>query len=247
MIVHEKTDNRTSWGYHVTLGWYIGPSLENYRCMQCYMPATSIVRITYTLRCILKGISFQKTTTEDYLHKAIEDIISIMKDSPKTLPFLSYGGATKNLINQISHIFQKITFQPRLQILPLPLMLPQTQSENIQHQNIPSIPVPAPRVKPISQPLRVQTDQSAHTPPSRDQPSTPPRLDPHPNPWIKTFQNIVRHPRSSNQEKTGDIPEILTPLTPIPVQLWTKCLHPSRTVPCYQSSIQLHACFPHLQ
>ena len=82
-----------------------------------------------------------------------------MKEPPNTLPFLSYGDATKNVINQISHILQKSISQPRLQILPLPPLLPQTQIGNIQLQNITSIPVPTLRVGPVSKPPRVKTYQ----------------------------------------------------------------------------------------
>ena len=60
VIVHDKTGNRTSWGHHGTPGWYIGPSLNQCRCMQCYMPATSILRITYTLQYIPKAFFSQK-------------------------------------------------------------------------------------------------------------------------------------------------------------------------------------------
>ena len=55
------------------------------------MPVTGIVLITYILQYIPKAFYFPKTTTEDYLQQEIGDIISIMKDSPKTLPFLYYG------------------------------------------------------------------------------------------------------------------------------------------------------------
>ena len=54
MIVHEKPGNWTPWVYHGKTGWYIGPSLDNFRCMQCYTPSTVIVRITDTLPYILK-------------------------------------------------------------------------------------------------------------------------------------------------------------------------------------------------
>ena len=59
VLVHDKAGNYTPWGHHGTPGWYIGPSLENYRCMQCYMPATGILRITYP-PIYPKGIFFPK-------------------------------------------------------------------------------------------------------------------------------------------------------------------------------------------
>ena len=55
--------------------------------MHHYMTVTGIVRITDTLQYITKTFALPKTTTEDYLQQAIGDIITIMKDPPKTLPF----------------------------------------------------------------------------------------------------------------------------------------------------------------
>ena len=94
VIVHDKPGNRISWGHHGTPVWYIGPSLDQYICMQYYMPTTGIVRITDTLQCIPKAFAFPKKPTEDYLQQAIGDLTVIMKDLPKTLPFLSCGDAT---------------------------------------------------------------------------------------------------------------------------------------------------------
>ena len=71
MIVRDKPSNRTPWGNYGTPGWYIGPSLNHYRCMQCYMPATFIVRIIDTLQYILKAFDLPKTSTEDYLQQSI--------------------------------------------------------------------------------------------------------------------------------------------------------------------------------
>ena len=64
------------------------------------------------------------TTTKDYLQQEIVDIIAIIQYPLKTLPFLSYIYATKNMINQIAHILQQSTAQPHLQVLPLTTMLP---------------------------------------------------------------------------------------------------------------------------
>ena len=151
------------------------------------MPVTCILRIKDTLQYIPKAFAFPKTTTEDYLQQAIGDIIAIMKNPPKTHPILLYGYATNIVINHISYILRMITSQPGLQILPLQPLLPKTQSENIQLQNIPSIPVLDPRLEPVSQPPRVQLLQTAPTPPSSMKPSTSPSLDPDPNPWIKKY------------------------------------------------------------
>ena len=96
----------------------------------------------------------------------------------------------KNAINNIDRIFNRSTSQPRLKILPLSPLLPQTQNENFQDYNIPSIPLAAPKVEPVLQPLMVKLIDPAPTPPPRLQPSTSSILDPDPNPWIKILQNI---------------------------------------------------------
>ena len=49
VIVNGKPVNHTSWGHHGTPGWYIGQSLDHYRCIHFYMLATIIVRIADTL------------------------------------------------------------------------------------------------------------------------------------------------------------------------------------------------------
>ena len=63
VIVHDKPSNQTPWVHHGTTGWYIGKSLDHYICMQCYMPATGIVRIADTLQYIPKKFAFPTTTT----------------------------------------------------------------------------------------------------------------------------------------------------------------------------------------
>ena len=125
----------------------------------------------------------------------------MIKYPPKTPNFFSYGDATKNEINQITHIFQRSTAQHRINILPLPLMLPQSQNENLQPPKITSIPTLSPRVEPVMHSPRFQTQESAPTPPPREQPSTSPSLGTYSNAWIKKFQNIRRYPRFSKPGK----------------------------------------------
>ena len=115
---------------------------------------------------------------------------------------MNYGDATRNAINKIYHTLHRITHQPRLQILPLLPLLPQTQSENIQLQNILRIPVPYLRVEP----LRVKNNQSTPTSPPREQPFTHPRLDPHPNPWIKKITKYLMAPQISKARRTQAAP-----------------------------------------
>ena len=50
VVVHVKPGICTSWSHQEIIGWYISPYLDHYRCIQCYMPATSILCINNTLQ-----------------------------------------------------------------------------------------------------------------------------------------------------------------------------------------------------
>ena len=181
------------------------------------MSTNGIVIITDTLQYIPKLFAFLKRSTEDCLQQAIGDIILIMKDPPKTLPLFSYGDSTKIAINHISYILQRSTSHPRLQLLPLPPILPQTQSENIQLKNILSIPVPAPRLELVLQPPRVQSHWSAPTPPPREQiEKACIHIQIHGLKFYKIFEDTLD---SQSQENASVTPENSTPLRPFPAQL----------------------------
>ena len=90
VVVHNKPDQRDSWAHHGTPAWYIGLSLEHYRTMKFYIPDPGSVCYTNTLQCIPATFKFPETTTEDYLRQSVGEIIALLKDPPKTLPFLYY-------------------------------------------------------------------------------------------------------------------------------------------------------------
>ena len=154
VIVHEKRGNRTSWGHHGTLVWYIGPSLDHYRCMQFYMPATSIVRITDTLQYTPKA--FASPNTEDFLQQAIRDIIAITKKPPNTLPFFSFGDTTKMRSIRFPTSCTEAYLNHVNKFYPCRHCYHRLGVKIFNFRISPSIPVPAPRVQPVLQPPRVK-------------------------------------------------------------------------------------------
>ena len=68
--------------------------------MKCYMPAKDYVRYTDTLQFIPSTFKFPETTAEDYLRQSVGDILDLIRDPPKTLPFIAYGDDTKNAIKK---------------------------------------------------------------------------------------------------------------------------------------------------
>ena len=49
VIAHEKPNQRAIQSKHVVLGWYIGPSLEHYRCYRIFATETRSERISKIL------------------------------------------------------------------------------------------------------------------------------------------------------------------------------------------------------
>ena len=95
VVVHLKADKRASWNYHGQEAWYIGPSMEHYRCVKCYFPDTKATRDADTVEFFPKNIPFPKTTSEDYLLQSASDILAILKSPPTFLLYLQYGDSTK--------------------------------------------------------------------------------------------------------------------------------------------------------
>ena len=38
VIAHTVPENRRSWGLNDEKGWYVGPSMQHYQCVQVYFP-----------------------------------------------------------------------------------------------------------------------------------------------------------------------------------------------------------------
>jgi hypothetical protein len=54
VLVHLKPDQRPSWAYHGIEGWYVGPSMEHYRCVKCYITSSGRERDVDTLEFFQK-------------------------------------------------------------------------------------------------------------------------------------------------------------------------------------------------
>ena len=107
VLIHDKPGKRASWDTHGTDAWYIGPSLEHYRCVNCYVPSTNSVRTADTLAFFPYKIPIPSTTSIDCIKKSLSDIISILNSPFKTLPSLHFGDDTKNAIQQIATILKR--------------------------------------------------------------------------------------------------------------------------------------------
>ena len=60
-----------------------------------FFPSTGKMRDTDTVDFFPKEIPFPKTKTEDYLIQATSDILALLQEPPKSIPYLQYGDQNK--------------------------------------------------------------------------------------------------------------------------------------------------------
>ena len=137
VMIHNKVNSRGSWEYHSDEGWYLGPSLEHYRCFRCFNPETRQEIISDTVEIIEENIPLPAASIDDYLKQSISDILTIFKKPQKTnLPFLKYGDETKNAIVQVAELLHKAIQHPEK------IAAKETRVQDLIKEKINAIPPP---------------------------------------------------------------------------------------------------------
>ena len=108
VIVHLDPKIRGTWELHGDVGWYVGPALDHYRCVECYFPRTKTTRICDTVTFVPHEIPIPKLSLEDHLRQAADDIVDILTHPPSTTtPSLLAGDPITNALLDISTILQR--------------------------------------------------------------------------------------------------------------------------------------------
>ena len=115
IIAHVSPDKRGTWDLNGEQGWYVGPSLSHYRCVQCYFPRTREVRDCDTVEFFPHDIPFPRVTLEDHLKQAATDILAILSNPPSTtVPSLQAGDTTNQAIMEIAKLLKRAEQIPNL-------------------------------------------------------------------------------------------------------------------------------------
>ena len=110
VVVHEKATTRASWAYHGTLGFYVSPAMEHYRCMTCYIPTTRKERIADTIQFFPSKLNFPTLTLNDQLMFALEKITTILgsKDFHKTTKKLHIDDTTISALQYLTSLLNRM-------------------------------------------------------------------------------------------------------------------------------------------
>ena len=95
VIVHKKTSDRLSRGYHGVEGWYVGPTLEHYCCVKIYIPKAHSTIIADTVAFIPTYIPFPHLDQDSFLKHTLADLLHLTKNKNKVTKY----NLTKNKEN----------------------------------------------------------------------------------------------------------------------------------------------------
>ena len=150
VVAHIKSNVRRTWELNIEVGWYVGPSMKHYRCVQCYFPRTKTTRDCDTVTFFPKNVLFPEIKLEDFLRQAAEDIVTILTLPPSTTtPSLKAGDPVRNALLTLATQLkrgEKNTYQEKISE---PVASPRVQPTVIPAHTPP--PTPLPRVEVPSQ------------------------------------------------------------------------------------------------
>jgi len=223
VLAHLKPDQRSTWAFHATPAWYIGPALEHYRCYKVWIIATRQERIVNTLTWLPTKITMPTATPEEMIEAVLQDLKTILEQPPTDTLIATLPPTKLQQLQQLIDIFQqKPTTAP--QQLPAPVL-------RVEHE---AAPAPIIRVPPIAEPeqppvlIQRDNDNSIPTSPIRPRQSerlaqktipitTPPRrptvpiITPERNylvvsvTHLQHLANTVTHPETGQQVEYKDI------------------------------------------
>jgi hypothetical protein len=103
VVVHITPAQRPNMGPHGVDGWYVGPSIEHYRCHKCYIPSTFGVRNALTVDWFPHNVQFPKVTADEYIRQTANDMLTLIQDkTTRPIPSLTYGSNITNAYIQIA-------------------------------------------------------------------------------------------------------------------------------------------------
>ena len=104
MNAHKK--EKHTWANHGVTGYFVGPAKHHYQSYNVYNPTTRGERITDTIEFFPAHVQMPKTSSEDRLASATEDLVAILKTPHPATPFLNQGTKTNDAIKELQKIFK---------------------------------------------------------------------------------------------------------------------------------------------
>jgi hypothetical protein len=160
-VIHERPTQRRTFGNHGQEGYYVGPAMAHYRHYSIFVTATRGDQVSNTVDFFPTECKMPKTSSEQRLTAAIEEITEIAKNPPKcAVPFLFNGNSTNATVAQLCDILSPAT--------PTAVQPPKPERTALRVPNAEAATAPPPRVA-----AAPRTSPRNHTPTPRSKGEKP--------------------------------------------------------------------------
>ena len=109
ILIHEKSDKRTSWSPHALDGWYIGPATESYRCYKVWVWETRATRICDTISWFPTKITMPLASPTDLILAGVQDIVQALNDPAPATVFKNLNDSHVEALRQLTSLLTGIT------------------------------------------------------------------------------------------------------------------------------------------
>ena len=159
-VIHEAPDKRASFAYHGTIGFYIMPAMQHYRCYHIYIPETNGVRTGSTVSFFPKHVQMPTTSSKDRLAATLEDLSAILKHPHDNTPFLEQGTPTNDAIRKLTEIFHP----PKRDAAASPRVVDPVRPPRVERRTVPRVSDKKDELKqhPIGSIVRKKFGKSIH-------------------------------------------------------------------------------------
>ena len=206
VIAHEKPQQRGTWDPHGVNGWYVGPALEHYRCITCYIPSTGKERVVDTVQWFPHVVPIPAASTDDYLRQAVADIIALL-NTRQQHPTLAINPTTEQIVRQVAELLQRATPHPPTIELPAAADDIPKVGEDPSNANPVSVSRVETNANPVSVP-RVETNENTMPVPRVQAPANviQSKQTPIVAPRVVAAPNVLQLPRAmkNNNKQRND-------------------------------------------
>ena len=103
VMAHIHPDKRGSWELNGEVGWYVGPALNHYYCLEVYFLRTCETRYCDMVEFIPHSIPFPIVKLKDFLIQAVTNIIIIlMQPQSRLILSLQKRDLTRNTLLELA-------------------------------------------------------------------------------------------------------------------------------------------------
>jgi hypothetical protein len=109
IIAHETPNRRRTWARHGQDGWYIGPTLEHYRCYTVYVTTTRGERVVETVEFPPEKFTLPFPSAQDLATQAAAELTHALLNPQPAGPFCKVGDEQTTALKRLADIFEGAT------------------------------------------------------------------------------------------------------------------------------------------